>query len=321
MFRKRQSFILLTVLIFTLFFASSCSSKGGSPPTNTAPTEGNASIESTEENSAANEPIDFEDPILFNLLKKELGKDEICPEDLASYTSIKIAADKFVFLASSGDDEKRIVHFFEDAFEYDGVRYEGFGTMKSLADLKYFTSLDKIYITLQPEIDYSTIPEEIAKKVRSVHIYQSQLEDISFLKDFESLMVLTLNTNNIEDLSPLEGKDTILWLRFDGNDVHDLTPLSSLTALKSVSAHSNKIVDLTPLSGMPALEKIEFYNNLIKDISPLKEIRSLKSVELINNRIEDVSPLQEFKAFDELRLTGNPITNIETLSHITNLEF
>jgi hypothetical protein len=304
-------------------FTVGCSQSNGKPQgssTNT-PTEGEVTTNPKGDASTAQDPIVFEDPVLFNLLKKELGKDEIRPEDLSVYTSIKIAADEFVFLAASGDSEKSIIHFNENAFEYDGVRYEGFGTIKSLADLKYFTSLDKIYITLQPEIDYNTLPEEVSKNVRIVNIYQSQLEDIGFLENFENLMVLTLNTNNINDLSPLEGKDKLLRLSFDWNDVQDLTPIASLAALKSISAYSNKITDLTALAGLPNLEEVEFYNNLIKDISPLKDIKTLKVVELIDNQIEDVSPLSEFEAFDELRLSGNPITNIDVLSHIANLEF
>lgn len=207
MFRRQHVFLLLSIVfIFMLAFSSGCTRSNEAPRTSTA-------------NPAQTEgPIDFEDPVFFNLLKKELGKEEIYPKDLAGFTSIKITADEFIFLAVSGGSEKSIIHFNENAFEYDGVRYEGFGTMKSLADLKYFTSLDKIYISLQPEIDYSTIPEEIAKKVRSVLVYQSRLEDISFLEKFENLMVLTLNTNNISDLRPLEGKDKILRLSFDWSE-------------------------------------------------------------------------------------------------------
>ena len=337
MFRKRHCSLLPALaVILMLVFTSGCASSGAEPqnsstdaaqaeePATTGQNNDNSTAEESDEvedPAAAEDPVEFEDPVFFELIKKELGKEEIHPEDLAGYTSIKIAADEFVFLAAGGEDEKSIIHFNENAFEYDGVRYEGFGTMKSLADLKYFTSLDKIYITLQPEIDYSTIPEEISKKVRIVLIYQSRVEDIGFLEKFENLISLTLNTNNIKDLSPLEGKDKILWLNFDWNGVQDLTPVASLTALKAISAYSNQISDLTALSGLPNLEDIELYNNLIKDISPLKEIKTLKVLELINNQIEDVSPLSEFEAFEELRLTGNPITNIEVLSHITNLEF
>lgn len=325
MLRKRHSFLLFAIVVISmLVFLCGCSRSNGQPQTSSTDatqTESPVTKEPKEEDSAAEDPIDFENSLLFDLLKKELGKNEIYPNDLASYTSIKIAADEFVFLAVSGGEEKSIIHFNENAFEYDGVRYEGFGTMQSLADLKYFTALDKIYITLQPEIDYATIPEEISKKVRIVNIYQSQLEDIGFLENFENLMVLTLNTNNINDLSPLEGKDKLLRLSFDWNEVEDLTPLASLTALKSISAYSNKIHDLTALSGLPNLEEIKFYSNLIKDISPLKEITTLKELELIDNQIEDVSPLKDFEAFDELRLSGNPITNIDVISHITNLEF
>lgn len=341
---RHKTVFLAVVLSFILVFTFSCASNNEKTPISskdTPPIEETESIEATnddttleeaiednsteeepiEEDSIVEEPIDFENLILYDLLKKELGKDEIYPKDLASYISINIAADKFVFLASEGDTERSLVHINDDIFEYDGVMYEGFVTMKSLADLKYFSSLENIYVTLQPEINFNTIPDENSEKVRVLQIYQSQLEDISFLEKFENLIALGLDMNNIKDLSPLEGKDTIYYLNLCSNEVEDLTPIASITSLRSITAYSNKIAELTPLTNLPNLEEIEFYDNLIKDISPLKEIRTLKRVELINNLIEDVSPLQEFEFFEELRLTGNPITNIHLLDHITNLEF
>ena len=329
---KLNSSFFVIVLIISLVFTSSCTSTdtGTLQPTSessqeemvdAAITDETSALEEPTENPEPDQPIVFEDPVLYQLLTSELGKDEIYPADLAEFTSFGLMADEFIFLATAGEEQKTVIHFNDDAFEYDGVRYEGFGTVKSLADLKYFPALDKLYITLQPEIDYQTVPAEIARQVRVMLIYQSQIEDISFVRDYENLIVLTLNTNRITDISPVEGNTKLLWLSLNWNNIVDLSPVASLTSLKSISAFGNQISDLTPLSGLTKLEEIEFYSNQIKDISPLKEIKSLKVVELVNNQIEDVSPLSEFESFESLWLTGNPITNIELLSHIANLEY
>ena len=215
--QKKTSLILMALLL-TLFFAIGCSSSTDSNqnpsenPVSEDPDAGNESVEdpdasgdpsTQDEDPSENEPLVFEDPVFFELLKKELGKEDIYPSDLEKYINVKIAADEFIFLAAAGDAEKSIILFNDDAFEYEDVRYEGFGTIKSLADLKYFTKLEKLFINLQPEIDYSTLPESIKKTTRVVQIYQSQVEDISFLEHFENLISVTLNTNKISDLSPL----------------------------------------------------------------------------------------------------------------------
>ncbi len=330
---RKTLFVLLTLLL-SLFFTVGCSC---SKETDQAPSlnpnikEPSTVVEHAEDPETASEdsnlevkkdiPITFEDPIIYALLKKELKKDDITPKDLEKFTGFTILANEFILLSGEGIKEKDVVYYNEDTFEYDDVRYTGFGTLKSLADLKYFKNLIKLNITLQPEIDYSTIPENILKTVSSLYIYQSRLEDISFLKPAENLHFICLSTNNIKDLSPLVGKESITWLDMNWNDVEDLAPLSGMTNLKSFSAYGNKITNLAPLENLTKLESIKLYQNLIKDISPLQNMRALKSIEIINNQIEDVSPLKEFTSFEELRLSGNPIKNIDLLSHIQNLEY
>ncbi len=71
---------------------------------------------------------------------------------MASHISIHIVADEFVFLAARSDKEKSVAHSSEDAFEYGGVRYQGFSTMRSLAGLKYLTFPEQMDIAIQPQI-------------------------------------------------------------------------------------------------------------------------------------------------------------------------
>lgn len=179
---KLNTSFFVMILIVSLIFTSSCASTATLPPTSessqeevvdAAETNDTPALEEPTENPDPDQPIIFEDPMLYQLLTRELGKDEIYPADLAEFTSFGLIADEFIFLATAGEEQKTVIHFNDDAFEYDGVRYEGFGTVTSLADLKHFPALDKPYITLQPEIDYQTVPAEIARQVRVMLIYQS----------------------------------------------------------------------------------------------------------------------------------------------------
>lgn len=120
-------------------------------------------------------------PLLEALIQEELGKKEIHESDLLAIKGFAVAADEFVFLSGDGRPEKSILHFYENEFEYENVRYKGYGTLKSLVDLKYFENLKKLYITLQPAHDLSTIPKEILRNLHTIFLYQNQYEDISFL--------------------------------------------------------------------------------------------------------------------------------------------
>ncbi|MGI6745579.1 MAG: Internalin-A precursor [Firmicutes bacterium ADurb.Bin300] len=266
------------------------------------------------------EAIVFKDPVFGKLLKEELGKDEVFPKDLSDVTGVQISADKFLHLTGGGRPDKSIIHFYEDTFEFEGVKYTGYGTMKSLEDLVHFPELSALRVTLQPEIDYSTIPTTNAK-LAVIFIYQSKLTDVSFVSAYPSIKQLVFNTNNISDVSPIASCTALTHLTLDNNNITDISSLSTLKELKSFSLYSNKVSDISVLENFTKLEKISFYNNKIKDISPLAKLPNLKAVEMINNQIEDVSPLKNFTSFEELRLSGNPIKNLDVLKHIENLEY
>lgn len=302
--------LLLLLLVFILLFAVKCAKDSESPKD--PGTVGN-------QDPGDKEALKFADPVFEELLKAELGKEEIYPADLAGISGVRIAADKFMFLSGKGRPSKSIILYEKDTFEYEGQKYTGYGTMKSLEDLQYFPDLTALHVTLQPGVDYSTIPEDL--KLGQLTITQSQLTDLGFLQKVPGLVSLNLNTNDIGDISILKELPELKYLSLNFNQISDLQALVELLKLEELTAYDNQIVDITPLAELKNLTEIGFYNNAIKDITVLQGLTNLKTVELINNQIEDVSPLKDFTAFERLALTGNPVTNIELLDHIANLEF
>ncbi len=287
------------------------SSDGGATPSTAA--------QGQSADPADRTPITFADPVFERLLKAELGKDEIAPADLAGYKRVDITADQFLLLTGNGHKPGSIVLFGDDAFEYDGQRYSGFGTMTTLADLAYFPDLTNLSVTLQPAIDYTTIPA--LDRMTRILVTQSRLSDIGFLAAGTNLLSLDLGSNAITDIGPLASCTSLTLLAINYNQVGDLTPLAGLTKLETLQAGGNQVSDISALAGLTALEQIGFYANQISDIAVLAGLPNLTEVELINNLVEDVSPLAGFASFDRLALTGNPVRNIEALSHIDNLEF
>lgn len=267
----------------------------------------------------AGTPIEYSDPVFGELLKAELKKDTLTQEDLDKFTRITIGGDHFISLSGGDIPEKSIVLLFGTEVELDGVGYKGYGTMTSLEDLKYFRNLEKLQITLQPDIDYSTLPQEILSKLRMISITQSQLKSIDFLRGATSMFSLNLAFQEVQDLSPLAECKALVYLSGRGNPIEDLSPLAGLPKLKSISLYSGQIKDLTPLSGLTSLETLELYDNQVEDLTPLSTLSQLKELELIDNNIKDVSPLKGLTNLESLRLDGNPIENIDVLSHMENL--
>ncbi len=267
----------------------------------------------------ASEPIVFTDSVFETLLKTALGKEKITPADLSGYTGLQLMADKYIFLTGNGKEHQSVILLHEDTFEYKEQSYKGFGTVKSLADLKYFTDLHTLEVSLQPNIDYAAIP--ILGQIKRLTITQSSLKDIAFLSKSPGLLSLDLFENDVTDISALKSCASLMYLSVNYNDVSDLSPLKDLTSLLDISFYENKITDISMLSALKNLEEIEMPNNQIADISVLKGLTSLKTVSLGYNKITDVSPLKDFTSFERIILTGNPVKNIELLKHIDNLVF
>jgi len=101
---------VITLLVSILLFSTGCSTgslpadskeqpaaeTGGEPEQNAPP--------ETPPDSSQTEPVVFFDAVFERLVKKELGKEEIFPADLESFTSISVASDEFLFLAASKRD-------------------------------------------------------------------------------------------------------------------------------------------------------------------------------------------------------------------------
>ncbi len=329
----RQRFLAFFLIGIMLFSLSACTYKTGKDTngqvsngsSNTAvttakPNTSNAS-ETTIIEIADDEPIVYTEQIFGELLEAELQKENITQKDLDKYTQIMIGGDHFISLAGPEIPEKDLALFFGTDVELDGVRYKGFGTMKSLEDLKYFRNLEQLTVTLQPELDYTTIPSEILSRLKLISISQSKLKDISFLRGATSLISLRLSFGEVEDLSPLSECTNLMYLSGSENPIKDLSPIKNLTKLKSISLPDGQISDLTPLAGLINLESVGFNNNQIVDLSPLINLTLLEEVALIDNQVKDVSPLKDLPNLEKVRLKGNPVENIEVLENIADVQF
>lgn len=261
--------------------------------------------------------IVFSDKVFEAMMKSKFDKDKIYPSDLANITGITIAADRVLEFSGKGFEEKSIILYGFTEYEYDGVRYEEYGTMTMLDDLKNFPKLSSVRVYLQPNIDFNTIPNR--GNIYNLGLNQNKISKLDFLEGYTKLKYLWLSSNELVDITGVENVKTVTNINFNSNDIEDISLLSNLTDLKYIDLTYNKVVNLTPLANLKNLEYLSLYENGLSDITPLANIKSLKNLYLNNNNITDVSPLSGFTSFENLNLTNNPIINIEVLDHIENI--
>ncbi len=192
-------------------------------------------------------PIIFEDPVFAKLLQAELGKETIFPSDLMGFSGMQIAADEFLFLSGQGRPGMNVILHGRDTFEYESRRYAGYGTIKTLMDLKHFPDLTALRITLQPQLDYGTIP--ILDRLVQLNLTQSKLTNIAFLSTATKLVWLNMAFNDVTEIGPLADCVSLRTISFNWNQISDLSPLAGLADLKGISFYGNKITDISALHG------------------------------------------------------------------------
>ena len=141
--------------------------------------------------------------------------------------------------------------------------------------------------------------------------------DISPLRAFVGLKVLSCTTGGLSDLTPL--KDMKLDLLVCANtQVSDLSPLKGMP-LKILNFGHTKVSDLSPLKGMP-LTRLLFNGTNVSDLSPLKDM-NLESLACTGTQVANLSPLNDMKlthlhckssrVFDLSPLRGMPLKDLD----------
>ena len=107
---------------------------------------------------------------------------------------------------------------------------------------------------------------EQIKKVKagqsvSLDLSNTDITDLTLLKDLVDLEELDLSGTNITDITPLKDLAKLKILLLYGTNIADITPLKDLVKLERLNLSATKITDLTPLKDLANLERLYLDNN------------------------------------------------------------
>ena len=148
------------------------------------------------------------------------------------------------------------------------------------------------------------------------HFYLSDLtlDNLDFLRYFESLTVLHILRSDIADISYLANMTNLTALSLSKHYYDFIIDDEDDFEFFWDSSMERMPLDLSLLSDMTSLELINITGYIITDISPLIELHNLTSIRLQSCQITDISPfagnLQRQMFFD---FSHNNITDISTL--------
>lgn len=156
--------------------------------------------------------------------------------------------------------------------------------------------------------------------LESLDLPDSQVRDLTPLRDLTALKFLNLRYTQVSDLTPLSGLTNLRYLEMMVTEVSDLNPLRDLTALESLNLVGTPVSDLTPLSGLKFLQSLGLSFTYVRDLSPLSSLAALESLDLLAAPMSDLTPLSGLTALKSLSLSGTQVNDLTPLCGLTALK-
>ncbi len=199
--------------------------------------------------------------------------------------------------------------------------------------LKFFTSLDLIYMESSTEIDGTSINDEdfsfLLEQTQIEHLKVScgsHNQNFAFLKQLINLRSLHIEAIRDPDclghiFSQLKSLvDLSLW---NCSDLQEITFLEQAPQLEKLCFFGcDQIENFSALSCLVNLTKL-ILNESVTDLSFLENATKLKKLECTSTKIEDISVLQSLTQLEELYLGGNinisdwlPLQYLSELKHL-----
>lgn len=186
----------------------------------------------------------------------------------------------------------------------------GDASLKDIADLRYFTSLEKLTITGTGVEDISVL--QGLPLLAQVNLSYNHIESMEALKNHQNLSVLHLQGNRISDPSPLSALERLEMVDLSHNNISAMREsMGRLERLRECDVSFNRLSSIDAFSGMEHLEILRASNNKITSVQPLEKMRSLRKLSLGGNAIARLESLGEVPALEEIDLSQNLLSDLE----------
>ncbi|PSR17626.1 hypothetical protein C8255_11685, partial [filamentous cyanobacterium CCP3] len=160
---------------------------------------------------------------------------------------------------------------------------------------------------------------QVLSHANCLSLSQTQVSDLSPLRDLAQLSNLFLFQTQVSDLSPLSSLTQLSTLFLFQAQVSDLSPLSSLTQLSALFLYETQVSDLSPLSSLTQLSTLLLFQAQVSDLSPLSSLTQLRELKLSQTQVSNLSPLSGLTQLRELNLDQTQVSDLSPLSGLTQL--
>lgn len=152
------------------------------------------------------------------------------------------------------------------------------------------------------------------------HLHKVRLIDLNL--DHNVRETSTSGKIRLSDLELLRQFNSLIYLSLEDNHIENVEPLSALTNLKELILIENRLVNLDGLETLTQLKKLNLRENQLEDISAIYCLNNLRYLNLHSNpNLRDISPLQNLVDLETLILRNVPVAEqISVLENMTRLQ-
>lgn len=257
------------------------------------------------------EPIEitFADPVIEKIVRNELGRPDggITDVECEGITALR---------------QSNLRNAGMEWMEYENLR------IRTLEDLQWFPNLTQLYLEYLYLIsDYTPLAQ--CKKLATLEITDSKLDDVSFVQSIPALKFLFVDNNEISDVTPLRDCKNLTSLYITGNPVHDFTVLKDLK-LTALEFDIEQMQDLSILLNWMDMSSLYIHGCGGYDLSILGQMTGLERLSLYaensssGNRkpIGDLNFLTSLVKLERLYLYGlADYSHVESVKQLSNLTY
>ena len=238
----------------------------------------------TYEIDNANEPIEFEDYKIEQMVRTALGRPsgQLYAAQLAGVTTLT---------SEIGESE-----------------------IRTLKDLEYLPALNALYINDELLIeDYSILAR--LPGLTSLGISGCALtdENLAQINACHQLTSLDISNNQITSLDPINELSYLEYLNVSGNHLSAIAAVD-FPALVSLDLSHNWLSDLTGVENYQALISLNISDNAVTDLTPVAKLKNLNELWMSNTAPTNVKKLSALKNLVMLDVSGCGLASLSVVN-------
>ncbi len=157
------------------------------------------------------------------------------------------------------------------------------------------------------------------RKLESLKVGGTTIQDLKPLSELEQLVELDLNHTVISDLKPIAGLVLLQSLDVSHTRVAQLMPLQHLTKLRQLNMAHAYAVSLDGLHHLTHMDELNLSHTRVKDLDPLKKMKQLRVLNCLSTPIGNLGPLREVEGLTHLLLNHTQVNNLTALRNLKKL--